>query len=30
MVQNHIGALGLYSDGTTSNPGQPGIKFGLD
>jgi CubicO group peptidase (beta-lactamase class C family) len=30
MVQNHIGDLGLYSDGTTSNPGQPGIKFGLD
>jgi len=30
MVQNHIGELGLYSDGTTSNPGQPGIKFGLD
>jgi CubicO group peptidase (beta-lactamase class C family) len=30
MVQNHIGDLGLYSDGTTANPGQPGIKFGLD
>jgi CubicO group peptidase (beta-lactamase class C family) len=30
MAQNHIGDLGLYSDGTTANPGQPGIKFGLD
>jgi CubicO group peptidase (beta-lactamase class C family) len=30
MIQNHIGDLGLYSDGTTANPGQPGIKFGLD
>jgi CubicO group peptidase (beta-lactamase class C family) len=30
MTQNHIGDLGLYSDGTTANPGQPGIKFGLD
>jgi CubicO group peptidase (beta-lactamase class C family) len=30
MVQNHIGDLRLYSDGTTANPGQPGIKFGLD
>jgi CubicO group peptidase (beta-lactamase class C family) len=30
MVENHIGDLGLYSDGTTANPGQPGIKFGLD
>jgi CubicO group peptidase (beta-lactamase class C family) len=30
MVQNHIGDLGLYSDGTSANPGQPGIKFGLD
>jgi CubicO group peptidase (beta-lactamase class C family) len=30
MVQNHIGELGLYSDGTSANPGQPGIKFGLD
>jgi CubicO group peptidase (beta-lactamase class C family) len=30
MVENHIGNLGLYSDGTNANPGQPGIKFGLD
>jgi CubicO group peptidase (beta-lactamase class C family) len=30
MSQNHIGELGIYSDGTTANPGRPGQKFGLD
>jgi CubicO group peptidase (beta-lactamase class C family) len=30
MSQNHIGDLGIYSDGTTANPGRPGQKFGLD
>jgi CubicO group peptidase (beta-lactamase class C family) len=29
MTQNHIGALGIYTDGTNPN-GRPGIKFGLD
>ncbi len=30
MTQNHIGDLRLYSDGTTANPGLPGIGFGMD
>jgi CubicO group peptidase (beta-lactamase class C family) len=30
MSENHIGDLGIYSDGTTANPGRPGQKFGLD
>src|SRR5262249_16634198 len=30
MSQNAIGDLGIYSDGTTANPGRPGQKFGLD
>jgi len=30
MSENHIGELGIYSDGTTANPGRPGQKFGLD
>jgi CubicO group peptidase (beta-lactamase class C family) len=30
MHQNAIGDLGIYSDGTTANPGRPGQKFGLD
>ncbi|MGH6644575.1 MAG: serine hydrolase domain-containing protein, partial [Bradyrhizobium sp.] len=30
MAQNHIGELRLYSDGTTANPGLPGVGFGLD
>jgi CubicO group peptidase (beta-lactamase class C family) len=30
MTQNHIGDLGIYSDGTAANPGRPGQKFGLD
>jgi CubicO group peptidase (beta-lactamase class C family) len=30
MSQNHIGDIGIYSDGTTANPGRPGQKFGLD
>jgi CubicO group peptidase (beta-lactamase class C family) len=30
MVQNHIGDLRLYSDGTTANPGLPGVGFGID
>ncbi|MEZ5939536.1 MAG: serine hydrolase domain-containing protein [Hyphomonadaceae bacterium] len=30
MSQNHIGDLRLYSDGTTANPGIPGVGFGLD
>jgi CubicO group peptidase (beta-lactamase class C family) len=30
MTQNHIGELGIYSDGTAANPGRPGQKFGLD
>jgi CubicO group peptidase (beta-lactamase class C family) len=30
MTQNHIGELRLYSDGTTANPGLPGVGFGLD
>ncbi len=30
MHQNAIGELGIYSDGTTANPGRPGQKFGLD
>src|SRR5690606_29953750 len=30
MSQNHIGDLGIYSDGTSANPGRPGQKFGLD
>ena len=30
MSHNHIGELGIYSDGTTANPGRPGQKFGLD
>jgi CubicO group peptidase (beta-lactamase class C family) len=30
MVQNHIGELRLYSDGTTANPGLPGVGFGMD
>jgi CubicO group peptidase (beta-lactamase class C family) len=30
MATNAIGDLGIYSDGTTANPGRPGQKFGLD
>ena len=30
MAQNQIGDLGIYSDGTSANPGRPGQKFGLD
>jgi CubicO group peptidase (beta-lactamase class C family) len=30
MRTNHIGDLKLYSDGTTANPGLPGVGFGLD
>ncbi|MEQ1607886.1 MAG: serine hydrolase domain-containing protein [Hyphomonadaceae bacterium] len=30
MAENHIGELGVYSDGTAANPGRPGQKFGLD
>jgi len=30
MSQNAIGDLGIYSDGTSANPGRPGQKFGLD
>ncbi len=30
MAENHIGDLGVYSDGTAANPGRPGQKFGLD
>ncbi len=30
MVQNHIGDLRLYSDGTNANPGLPGVGFGMD
>jgi CubicO group peptidase (beta-lactamase class C family) len=30
MRTNHIGDLRLYSDGTTANPGLPGVGFGLD
>lgn len=30
MHENHIGDLGIYSDGTAANPGRPGQKFGLD
>ena len=30
MSENHIGDLGIYSDGTAANPGRPGQKFGLD
>jgi CubicO group peptidase (beta-lactamase class C family) len=30
MTQNHIGDLKLYSDGTTANPGIPGVGFGMD
>jgi CubicO group peptidase (beta-lactamase class C family) len=30
MTQNHIGDLGIYSDGTAANPGRAGQKFGLD
>jgi len=30
MAENHIGELGIFSDGTSANPGRPGQKFGLD
>ena len=30
MTQNHIGKLRLNSDGTSANPGTPGVGFGLD
>jgi CubicO group peptidase (beta-lactamase class C family) len=30
MRTNAIGELRLYSDGTTANPGLPGVGFGLD
>ncbi|MDZ4762433.1 MAG: serine hydrolase domain-containing protein [Alphaproteobacteria bacterium] len=30
MTSNHIGDLRLYSDGTTANPGLPGVGFGMD
>ncbi len=30
MTQNHIGDLRMNSDGTTANPGTPGVGFGLD
>ncbi len=30
MRTNQIGELRLYSDGTTANPGLPGVGFGLD
>lgn len=30
MAENQIGDLGVFSDGTTGNPGLPGQKFGLD
>jgi CubicO group peptidase (beta-lactamase class C family) len=30
MRTNHIGELRLYSDGTTANPGLPGVGFGMD
>ena len=30
MAENQIGDLGVFSDGTSGNPGLPGQKFGLD
>ena len=30
MRTNAIGELRLYSDGTTANPGLPGVGFGMD
>lgn len=30
MVQNHIGDLRLYSDGTNASSGLPGVGFGMD
>lgn len=30
MAQNHIGELGIFSDGTAANAGRAGLKFGLD
>lgn len=30
MRTNAIGDLKLYSDGTTANPGLPGVGFGMD
>jgi len=30
MTRNHIGTLRMNSDGTSANPGTPGVGFGLD